>query len=82
MCNTSLILTTDDLLFSTCSNKHTWPRCSRTLLPLTYESAQTCSLCDRTITLIDSQEKTYVNFVKYKDKELNFLFSSICTFCM
>jgi len=82
MCNTSLILTTNDLLFSTCSNKHIWPRCCRTLLPLTYESSQTCSLCDRTITLIDINDKNYINFIKYKDKDLNFFFSSICTFCM
>lgn len=82
MCNTSLNLTTNDLLFSTCSNKHIWPRCCRTLLPLTYECAQTCSLCDRTITLIDINDENYINFLKYKDNELNFFFSSICTFCM
>jgi hypothetical protein len=82
MCNTALILTNNDLLFCTCSNKHVWPRCCRTLLPLPFECAQTCSLCDRTITLIDINDKNYFNFVKYKDKQLNFLFSSICTFCM
>ncbi len=82
LCNTSLIMTTNDLLFCTCSNKHVWPRCCRTFLPLPFECAQTCSLCDRTITSIDINDKNYFNFVKYKDKQLNFLFSSICTFCM
>jgi hypothetical protein len=82
MCNTPLILTTNDLSFCTCSNKHVWPRCCRTFLPLSFEYAETCSLCDRTITLIEINDKNYINFVKYKDKELNFFFSSICTFCM
>ena len=82
MCNTSLTMTTNDLTCCTCSNKHIWPRCCRTLLPLTFECSQTCSLCDRTIILIETNDKNYINFVKYKDKELNFLFSSICTFCM
>ncbi|CAF5213281.1 unnamed protein product, partial [Rotaria magnacalcarata] len=40
MCNTSLTMLADDLLFSTCSNKHMWPRCCRTLLPLSFDSAQ------------------------------------------
>jgi hypothetical protein len=82
MCNTSLTMTTNDLLFCTCINKHVWPRCCRTLLPLSFECAQTCPLCDRTTTLIETTDKNYTNFVKYKDKELNFLFSSICTYCM
>jgi hypothetical protein len=82
MCNTSLTMTTNDLSSCTCSNKHIWPRCCRTLLPLSFESSQTCALCDRTIILIETNDKNYINFVKYKDKELNFLFSSICTFCM
>ena len=82
LCNTALILTNNDLLFCTCSNKHVWPRCCRTLLPLPFECAQTCSLCDRTITLIDINDKNYLNFVKHKDKQLSFLFSSICTFCI
>ncbi|CAF3921892.1 unnamed protein product [Adineta steineri] len=82
MCNTSLTMTNQDLLSCTCSNKHIWPRCCRTLLPLSLEDAQTCSLCDRTIILIETNDKNYINFVKYKDKELNFLFSSICTYCM
>ncbi|CAF3394485.1 unnamed protein product [Rotaria socialis] len=82
MCNTSLTILADDLLFSTCSNKHIWPRCCRTLLPLSFDSAQTCSLCDRTIILIETYDKNYSNFLQYKDHELNILFSSICTFCM
>jgi hypothetical protein len=82
LCNMLLIMTNNDLLFCVCSNKHVWPRCCPTLLPLPFECAQTCSLCDRTITLIDINDKNYLNFVKYKDKQLNFLFSSICTFCM
>lgn len=82
LCNTSLTMTTDDLLFITCANKHIWPRCSRTLLPLIFDSVQTCSLCDRTITLIQINDKNYANFIQYRDKELNSLFSSICTFCI
>ena len=82
LCNGALTLSINDLLFCSCSNEHAWPRCCRTLLPLPFECAQTCSLCERTITLIETDDRNYVNFVKYKDKELNFLFSTICTFCM
>ncbi|UJR13549.1 hypothetical protein I4U23_000563 [Adineta vaga] len=82
MCNTSLTMTTNDLVSCVCVNKHIWPRCCRTLLPLPFENAQTCSLCDRTITLIDIHDENYAHFAKYKDKDLNFLFSSICTYCM
>ena len=82
LCNTLLTMTNNDLLFSTCMNKHVWPRCCRTLLPLPLECAQTCSLCDRTIIRIEIDDKNYSNFLKYKDQQLNFFFSSICTFCM
>jgi hypothetical protein len=82
LCNTPLTMTTNDLLSSTCSNKHAWPRCCRTLLSLPFECAQTCTLCDRTIALIETNDKNYINFAKYKDQELNFFFSSICTYCM
>ncbi|CAF3695422.1 unnamed protein product [Rotaria sordida] len=82
ICNNPLIITKDDLLNCQCSNKHVWPRCSTTLLPLYFDSAQTCSLCDRTITLIQTNDQNYNNFIQYKDKQLDFFFSSICTFCM
>lgn len=81
MCNASLTMTSDDLVSCACANKHRWPRCCRTLLPLAFENAQTCALCDRTITLIEATDENFVHFVKYKDKELSFFFSSICTFC-
>ncbi|CAF3192204.1 unnamed protein product, partial [Rotaria sp. Silwood2] len=82
LCNNPLIMTKDDLLYSRCSNKHVWPRCCRTLLPLCFDSAQTCSSCDKTITLIQTNDINYINFLQYKDKQLNFFFSSICTLCM
>lgn len=82
LCNTTLTMTNNDLLFCHCTNKHSWPRCCRTLLPLPMECAQTCALCDRTMTSMESEEKNLTNFVKYKEKQLNFLFSSICSFCM
>lgn len=82
LCNSALIMNNNDLLFSQCSNKHSWPRCSRTLLPLPMECAETCALCDQTMTSMEMNEKTWTNFVKYKDKQLNFLFSSLCTFCL
>ena len=82
LCNTALIMNNNDLLFSHCSNKHSWPRCSRTLVSLPMECAETCALCDRTMTSMEMEEKNWTNFVKYKDKQLNFFFSSLCTFCM
>ena len=82
LCNTTLSMTKNDLLFCQCTNKHSWPRCCRTLLPLPMECAQTCALCDRTMTSMESEEKSWSHFGKFKEKQLNFLFSSICTFCM
>jgi hypothetical protein len=82
LCNSPLSMSNADLLVSACSNKHQWPRCSLTLLPLTFDCAQTCSLCNRTITAIDVHGDIHRNFVKYKDAELSVLFSPICTYCL
>ncbi|CAF1521358.1 unnamed protein product [Rotaria sp. Silwood1] len=82
LCNNSLTIIKDDLLYSKCSNKHIWPRCCRTLIPLSFDSSQTCSLCDRTITFIQTNDQNYINFLQYKNTQLDFFFSSICTFCM
>ena len=82
LCNAALVISRTDLLVASCSNKHHWPRCSRTLLPLALEEAQTCALCDRSITSTDTNEKNYSNFLQYQEKELNFFFSSLCTYCL
>ena len=82
LCNRELSMIKSDLLFVSCSNKHLWPRCSRTLLPLALDNAQTCSLCDRTILEIDINDKNYLNLIKHKDGELNFFFSTLCTHCL
>lgn len=82
LCNEALLLSANDLLFASCSNKHFWPRCCRTLLPLTLESAKTCSLCDRTINIVDANDQNYSNFVEHKENELFFFFSTLCSFCL
>ena len=82
MCNCSLTLSNKELLMCSCSNGHQWPRCSRTLLPLSFESVRNCAFCHRTFTLIESNEENYSHFLLYKDKQLTFFFSSLCTFCL
>ena len=78
LCNSLLNLTSTDLLYATCQNKHSWPRCSRSLLPLMMETSETCALCDRTINSLGNLP----HFLKYKDSDLRFFFSSLCSFCM
>ncbi|CAF1189399.1 unnamed protein product [Didymodactylos carnosus] len=62
LCNGQINNDNLSLFTCTCVNNHCWPRCNRTFLPLQFDKAQCCSLCERTIISLDPLDNQYENF--------------------